>query len=1054
MNDQDKSKEELISELQELREENDFLTELYQKNITGHLKMEESLRESEEKFREMADMLPQIVFETDLLGNLTYVNKQAYKIFGYTEEDLMIGVNTLTFYPPEDQTRAIENIQNKAFDKKEKKSNEYAMIRKDGSTFQALVYSNPILKENKPVGLRGIIIDITERKQVEDAQNFLLHCGEPGSGENFFESLARYLSQTLGMEYVCIDRLEGDGLTAQTVAIYNEGKFDANVSYTLKETPCGSVVGKTICCFPEDVCLLFPDDAALQVLKAASYVGVTLWSFDGKPIGLIAVIGQKPLKNFSLAESILKLVAVRASGELERKLAEDEIFKSEVRFKNLSDQLEAILDHIPALVFYKDKQNNCIRVNKHFAQGQGKDKSELEGKNLAEIYPKEDAEKYYQDDLDVINSGVAKLNIEESWETEEGVKWVNSSKIPFVSPTGEIIGVIGISMDITKRKQAEEDLREKEVQYRNLADSGMALIWKSGTDKLCNYFNEPWLKFTGRTLDQEMGNGWAECVHPDDFERCLKTYVEAFDKREMFTREYRMRYANGEYRWLLDMGTPNYNNNREFIGYIGHCFDISERKKSEAALIKAKQEAEMANKAKSIFLANMSHEIRTPLNAIIGFSQLMNRDSQLSDSQKDFNLSIISAGEHLLALINNILELSKVEAGHIMLNPVNINLHYFLKTIQMIFKERTKSKNLQFTFETAGDLPRFVVTDEGKLRQVFINLIGNAIKFTDEGSIAVRIRVEKLNEDSNRLIVEIQDSGSGIPENELSNLFKHFVQTSSGIKKGSGTGLGLVLSRELTMLMGGNITVSSEVGKGSLFTFFVEIKKGKTKAAESNTPKRVIGIDKGEENYRILVVDDKPENLKVAVKILKLVGFETIEAVNGEDAIAKFEEWNPHLVLMDMRMPVMDGHEATHRIKLTEKGKQTPIIALTAGAFEEDQDKSKLSELQGYIRKPFRENELFDAIGKELGIKYIYENETPITQTEYLTADKIIESEIVKLSKSVVIQMQDAVAVADINRLKTIIKTFEQDNPELAQHLMTLAKNYDYDQLQQAITTK
>jgi len=474
----------------------------------------------------------------------------------------------------------------------------------------------------------------------------------------------------------------------------------------------------------------------------------------------------------------------------------------------------------------------------------------------------------------------------------------------------------------------------------------------------------------------------------------------------------------------------------------------------ESATESAKEmaaKAEAANKSKSVFLANMSHEIRTPLNAIIGFSQLLNRDKQLTESQKEYTISIIRAGEHLLSLINDILELSKIEAGRVVLNSSNVDLYSLLEDIQMIFKERAQSKHLQFISEIAIDLPRFVLVDESKLRQIFVNLIGNAIKFTEEGGIAVRSRVDMVDEDTSRLIVEVQDSGPGIPNDEIDKLFRHFEQTSSGISKGSGTGLGLALSRELANLMGGNITVISEPGVGSVFTFDVLIQKGTAEAIETNITQRVIGIAKPKIAHRILVVDDRDENLKVAVNLLKLVGFETMEAINGKDAIEKFEKWNPHLILMDMRMPVMDGYEATRLIKETEKGKQTAIVALTASAFEDERKKIESLGMQGYIRKPFRENELFGTLGKLLDIEYIYEENLHKPEDKYVDNEKLIADDIAKLPKSLVIKMTDALAVADLDLLVDLIESIEADNSGIAQKLMNMAKNYEYENLQQLL---
>jgi CheY-like chemotaxis protein len=254
--------------------------------------------------------------------------------------------------------------------------------------------------------------------------------------------------------------------------------------------------------------------------------------------------------------------------------------------------------------------------------------------------------------------------------------------------------------------------------------------------------------------------------------------------------------------------------------------------------------------------------------------------------------------------------------------------------------------------------------------------------------------------------------------------------------------------------MGGDITVTSEVGKGSIFSFQVEIQEGKAEESLNIINKRVVGIDKKQDEYRVLVADDKEENLQVVVRLLNMVGFETKEAVNGIDAISKFEEWNPHLVLMDMRMPVMDGYEATRRIKLTEKGKHTPIIALTASSFQDEQKKSFALGMQGHIRKPFRENELFSAIGNVLGIKYIYEDDSPVNHEKYPGDDLPIDASISNLPADLVSQMLNAVAVADLDLLIELIQKIDTNNSDLAKHLMSLAGNYDYDYLQKILSKK
>jgi CheY-like chemotaxis protein len=329
-----------------------------------------------------------------------------------------------------------------------------------------------------------------------------------------------------------------------------------------------------------------------------------------------------------------------------------------------------------------------------------------------------------------------------------------------------------------------------------------------------------------------------------------------------------------------------------------------------------------------------------------------------------------------------------------------------------------------------------------------VNLIGNAIKFTEEGGIAIRTRTNLIDQEKKMLTVEIQDSGPGIPEEELGKLFKHFEQTSSGRNKGSGTGLGLALSKELAMLMGGNIHVSSEVGKGSIFTFQVEIMEGNPEAVQTMISRRVIGIADTKKTHRILAVDDKPENLKVVVNLLRMIGFETQEAVNGKEAIEQFESWNPDLILMDMRMPVMDGYEATRRIKETEKGRLTPIIALTASAFEDERKKIEALGMQGYIRKPFKESELFNIIGKILNIEYIYEDENATSDDKSQLNKVLISQDIHRLPPDLILEMAEAISVADLDQFIELVKKIEPDNADIAEKLIELAKNYEYNHLQ------
>jgi signal transduction histidine kinase/DNA-binding response OmpR family regulator len=391
----------------------------------------------------------------------------------------------------------------------------------------------------------------------------------------------------------------------------------------------------------------------------------------------------------------------------------------------------------------------------------------------------------------------------------------------------------------------------------------------------------------------------------------------------------------------------------------------------------AKEKAEVANVAKSEFLANMSHELRTPLNAILGFTQIMHRDRSLNKSQLE-NLNIIGrSGDHLLALINDVLDMSKIESGRIALHKTDFDLRESLQAVKEMFQMRADTKNLFLELELAADLPQYIRTDEKKLRQVLINLIGNALKFTQSGGITVRVHLAQGLEDQGsfvNLYFSVTDTGAGIAAEEADQVFDPFMQTEVGRQSEQGTGLGLSISRKFAQLMGGDITFSSEVGVGSTFEFRMQAELSASAQAIAPQPKnRVTSLVPNQKAYRILVVDDRWENRQILVKLLTPIGFEVKEAENGQVAVAVWDEWQPDLIWMDMRMPVLNGYKATMQIRSQVKGQATTIIALTASTLEEEHAIVLSAGCDDFVRKPFLENVIFEKMAAYLGVQYIYE---------------------------------------------------------------------------------
>jgi signal transduction histidine kinase/ActR/RegA family two-component response regulator len=487
----------------------------------------------------------------------------------------------------------------------------------------------------------------------------------------------------------------------------------------------------------------------------------------------------------------------------------------------------------------------------------------------------------------------------------------------------------------------------------------------------------------------------------------------------------------------------------------------------------ARQAADAANVAKSTFLANMSHELRTPLNAVLGFAQVMERDAALSSRQKE-HLGIISrSGEHLLSLINDVLEMSKIEAGRVTLNETTFDLRRLLQSVAEMFQLRAEAKRLQLRCELAEDLPRLVHGDEGKLRQVLINLLGNAIKFTHTGGVTLRAEwhdQRRRTKDEGRildspssfvlrpssLVVKIEDTGEGITAEQLPSLFEPFRQTASGIKAQEGTGLGLSISRQFVRLMGGDIRVESVAGQGTLFAFEIRLAPAElAEAIAAPIERRVIGIapdlstssgQATQREYRMLVVDDKRENRRLLVEWLQAAGFAVREAADGQAAIEIWEAWSPHLIWMDVRMPMLDGYEATRRIKARAGGQATVIIALTASAFEHEQEIVRMAGCDDVVRKPVREATIFAKIAEHLGVRFIYEDPQPAAAAEG-TAD-LRPADLAGLPAEWLSELRQAADEVDTALADTVIQRIRAHDAALADGLAELVANYRFDKLQ------
>jgi signal transduction histidine kinase/DNA-binding response OmpR family regulator len=465
-------------------------------------------------------------------------------------------------------------------------------------------------------------------------------------------------------------------------------------------------------------------------------------------------------------------------------------------------------------------------------------------------------------------------------------------------------------------------------------------------------------------------------------------------------------------------------------------------------LEKTKDVAESANRAKSVFLANMSHELRTPMNAVLGFSQLMQKDPDLTVSQRDSLNIINNSGQHLLELINDVLDMAKIEAGRIVIEKSNFDLGALIRDTIDMMRQRAEVKDLALYVDQSSKFPRFIHADESKLRQILLNLIGNAIKYTRQGEVRVHLTTEESSDDNLDclLICSVEDTGIGISEPDLPLIFDTFVQVSNASDQ-KGTGLGLPITKEYVELMGGTITATSVLGQGSTFTLNLPVMKvlpSEVPTLSVSKELQVVSLKAGQPLYRVLIVEDQLENRLLLRQLLATVGFDIYEAVNGLEAVKQFQTVQPHFIWMDNRMPVMNGIEATRQIRALPNGQDVKIVAVTASVFLDQRQELVAAGVNDIINKPYRFAEIFDSMTKQLGVKFVYEtaDETAVDE-----ADRIDVNAIRNLPTEWIDALREAAISLDVEHCSGLIEQIASVEATLAEQLLERVQQFDFETL-------
>ena len=998
------------------------------RDITEKLKALENQR----LLSSILEQTPDGVVVADLENKIIQWNDGARRIFGYSPGEIL-GQNVKILVPP-DQIEKFEQRYQALREAMEPQVFETLRIHQKGQLVPVMVLVGPLRNaEGKIIGFSAIYRDITERKKME---NDLVESQE--RFRHIFED------SPLGVALVGLDsKLILVNRSFSDITGYREEE--------LKGISFGDIT------HPEDAPqdldqfrrMIAGEFPRYQMEKRFIHKkGHVVWVV--RVAAVIQDAAGKPLYGLGMIMDITEQVKGRENQQLLAKILEqtpDGVILSDLNGK--IRQWNRGAENI-----YGYRAEEVLGESAHFLEAPGHEGELEKARNK-------------------LANGLETFSYESVRKRKDGkLIDVAATRFGLKDSQGKVVGFVGIARDISERKRNEKLLHESEEKYRKIFENVQDVFYQ--VDMEGNVLEiSPSVEAYGYSREEFIGKNFAEFyANPEDRIDFLNTIEK---KGAVADYELRFKTKSG----LLVYASINahilLNAQGELKGVEGSLRDITQRKMAEleleeyrnhleqmvetrtAELEKATKAAESANQAKSSFLANMSHEIRTPMNAILGFAQLLRRDPALTPHQDQQVEVIFKSGSHLLTLINEILDYSKIEANRLAVDNSSFDLHALLGELELIFKAKAGEKGLRFLLERRDLLPRFVWGDETKIRQILQNLLSNAFKFTEKGGVALRVAVQPGmdGDGSGRLVAEVEDSGPGIAPEEMNKLFKVFEQTESGRKSKAGTGLGLAISRKFAELMGGTLEAESRLDQGSTFRLEIPVREGIDRGNVQKR-RRVAALEVGHSPRRILVVDDNLENRGYLETLLTMVGFEVRSEVDGAQGVEAFALYRPHLVLMDLRMPVMEGPEAIRRIRSMEGGDQVKIIAISASSFKEDQKKALQVGADEFISKPFREEALFESIEGLLGVKFQWAEEkgAAVQGVSDAPPEDLEKERVALLPSDLRTQLRQALLVADLDAALAVLNKVAEHDPGASASLRTLAGKFNYQRIIELLDPK
>lgn len=905
------------------------------------LELEELIKKKEEEqflLSYATNQSSNIVFITDHNGKIIFVNPRFYKVTGYSKEEVIGN------YPSILKSGEHSNEYYKTIWDTLKKGNiwegEFINKKKNGELFYDFSIISPVKNsENEITHYIAHKQIITKQKIAEE--NY----------EQKNKQLRSIFSNTI----------------AGIVLINKEGYFiDSNsgfrdlIGYSEEELSKKNIYQLTFK-YDLEVTIEYFGDLIQGAIKNFK-IEKRLVKKDNTKIWV--EISANPI--FDKANNLKEISAI-VTDITERKLSEFKLKESEEKYRLLADNASDI-------IYIMDLDETITYASPSAFKTYGYSREEIGKIKVKDLIADESYHLHreaLQERIENEKKGknTESINLEQLHKKKDGTKfWVEIVTSPLRNDHNEFIGVLGIIRDISKRKKAEKALIQSEKRFRDLAELLPEVVYEIDLEGKLTFVNDNGLaKYEFTKEEFEKGITIFDVVSKDYFDILKDNIKKLYKGQEIGMTEYMTYTKTGKKIPVLAYSTPILEND-SLSGFRGVIVDISMRKKYENELKLAIEEAENANRVKSEFLANMSHEIRTPMNAILGFSDLLMNSEDLDETHSNYLEGIQTSGKSLLNLINDILDLSKIESGKLEIQFTKVNLKNVIHEIEKIFSIESNKKHINFNVIFDKNCPEVIHIDETRLRQILFNLVGNAFKFTSDGKIEVLVYPKKKRSDENKvnIIIEVKDTGIGIPKEQQEQIFEPFRQREGqSTKKYHGTGLGLTITKRLTQMMSGTISLESEINKGSSFKlYFPDIEYDET---EQIIQKEIVSKnqDLDFKNALVLVVEDDKLNREILRAYLQQLNTRVIESENGMEAIYMINNHYPDIILLDMRMPVLDGYETTQILKTNTNTKNIPLIAITASAMNEKNKKIK-DLCDGYLQKPVSKIDLMYELKKHL----------------------------------------------------------------------------------------